>query len=66
MNCSLTYVDVLCRTKNETLSVQPRNPADVDIQPPWSLTSDGRRFLLVDDGANDKLVMFCTDENLER
>lgn len=36
------------------------------ITRPWNLTTDGREMLLVDDGDDDKLLIFCTDENLER
>ena len=36
------------------------------VAPPWSLTSDGRQLLLVDDGLDDKILVFCTEENLRR
>ena len=36
------------------------------LMPPWSETSDARPFLMVDDGLDDKILIFCTNENLRR
>ena len=45
---------------------QPEHRRDLVIDPPWSLTKDGRQLLLIDDGVDDKIVVLCTTENLER
>jgi len=44
----------------------PLNRQDLQLQPQQSTTSDGRPFLLVDDGADDRLLVFGTDAQLQR
>ena len=44
----------------------PQRLTDIVINPPWDLTSDGRPYLLVNDGNDDKMLIFCTVENLQR
>jgi hypothetical protein len=36
----------------------------LDVQ--YSLTTDGRPFVLVDDGQANRIIVFGTDRNLER
>jgi hypothetical protein len=36
------------------------------LQPVHTMTRDGRRLLLIDDGAADRIVVFATDDNLRR
>lgn len=54
------------RNKASLLPAQPQNRAGLIVAPPWSLTTDGRQLLLVDDGAADKILVFCTPENFAR
>ena len=44
----------------------PQTRRDIVIAPPFSETSDGRRFLLANDGDDDKILVFGTEENLVR
>jgi len=36
----------------------------VHIGPPWNAKFDGRQMLLVDDGVQNRILIFCTIENL--
>ena len=40
----------------------PNNRPDLILQPAHTITMDGQRFLLIDDGAADRILVFATDE----
>jgi len=44
----------------------PARRQDLILPASHTVTHDGRRMLLIDDGLVDKLMVFCTDENLQR
>jgi hypothetical protein len=44
----------------------PLNRQDLILQGPHLVTNDGRRLLLIDDGMADRMLVFCTNENLQR
>ena len=44
----------------------PATRQDLMLGNNQTVTNDGRRFLLIDDGQADRIVVFCTDNNLER
>ncbi len=43
----------------------PRSRADVHFEGEWTQTIDSKRFLLAEDGDDDKIVIFATDDNLK-
>ena len=43
----------------------PRSRADVHFEGEWTQTIDSKRFLLVEDGDDDKIVIFATDDSLK-
>ena len=43
----------------------PRSRADVHFEGEWAQTIESRQFLLVEDGDDDKVVIFATDNNLK-
>ena len=44
----------------------PATRQDLLLQTAHTTTTDGRRFLLLDDGLADRLLVFGTNENLQR
>ena len=53
-------------SKGKILPPLPQTWCDVRIVPPFCDTGDRRRFLIVDGGAEDKTLVFGTDENIQR
>ena len=44
----------------------PATRQDLDLPPECKLTTDGRQFLLVDDGAVDRIMVLGTENQLKR
>lgn len=44
----------------------PQTRQDLVLQPEHTVTTDGRRFLLIDDGQADRILVFATDQQLQR
>lgn len=44
----------------------PQTRLDLILQPEHTVTTDGRRFLLIDDGQADRIVVYATDEQIQR
>ena len=42
----------------------PKSLSDVNIDGQWTLTSTGDRFLLADDGTEERILIFATEANL--
>jgi hypothetical protein len=57
---------VFFRAKETVLPQQPVNRRDLMLNVPWNQTLDGRHFVLIDDGADDKIVVLCTPQNFDR
>ncbi|XP_064479745.1 uncharacterized protein LOC135393150 [Ornithodoros turicata] len=57
---------VLYRTRNEYLPALPPSRSEVNLQDRWRRTLDDANFLLVDDGTEDKILIFSTQANLQK
>ncbi|XP_067668277.1 uncharacterized protein [Haliotis asinina] len=55
----------LYRHRRKTTPALPKDLASVNIEGSWANTKDGRRFLAVNSGREDKILVFATDETLE-
>ncbi len=44
----------------------PASRRDLVLQLEHSVTSDGRAFVLIDDGLDDRILVFVTEEQLQR
>lgn len=55
----------LYRSRRKRRPCMPRSRANVHFEGEWAQTIDSRRFLLVEDGDDDKVVIFATDDNLK-
>jgi hypothetical protein len=44
----------------------PATRQDLDLPVESKRTTDGRQFLLIDDGAADRIMVFCTENQLQR
>ena len=55
----------LYRSRRKRLPCMPRSRADVHFEGEWAQTIDSRQFLLVEDGDDDKVAIFATDNNLK-
>ncbi|XP_071092621.1 uncharacterized protein [Haliotis cracherodii] len=51
--------------RHRSIQPLPESRAAVDLQEPWTKTEDGRDFLCIDYGADDRLLVFATTEMLE-
>ena len=57
----------LCRQRRKSLPPLPQTLDEINIAPPYTDTRDGRRFLLASDGdAQETILVFATDESIER
>jgi len=56
----------LYRHRCKTTPKLPDNKAEVRIEGPWTETTDGRSFLAINDGEEDKLLVFTTDDDIRR
>jgi hypothetical protein len=69
-NCAIRseriYVVHVFRARASVLPAPPTSLSALTLEPPWSLTADGRQTILVEDGTVDKIVTFYTDDNLRR
>jgi len=55
----------LYRQRSKTLPKLPKTTNEIDLQGEWTRTTAGERFLLVNDGDQEKIVIFSTDKNLQ-
>ncbi len=55
----------LYRSRRKRLPCMPRSRVDVHFEGEWTQTIDSKRFLLAEDGDDDKNVIFATDDNLK-
>ena len=53
----------LYRSRRARLPPLPQNRADLDLS---GKTLNGHDFVLIDDGTTDRIVIFCTVDNLHR
>lgn len=44
----------------------PQTREDLVLEPEHTVTADGGRFVLIDDGMADRILVFGTDRNLNR
>ena len=56
----------LYRSRRARLPPLPQSRADLDLSGEWCKTVSGEDFVLVDDGSSDRIVIFCTLDNLHR
>jgi len=54
----------LYRQRNKEIPKIPTTRNDIDLQGRWTETSAGEKFLLVNDGDDDKILIFATINNL--
>ncbi|XP_067671617.1 uncharacterized protein [Haliotis asinina] len=57
--------DSLYRARKKTFSGLPSHRRDLVIPDTYQMTDSGHRFLIIDDGNENKILGFSTDENLE-
>ncbi|XP_046575249.1 uncharacterized protein LOC124283263 [Haliotis rubra] len=55
----------LYRHRRKTMPALPTTLREVDLEDSWTETSNGRRFLLLSDGEQDKILVFSTTEQLQ-
>ncbi|XP_046546688.1 uncharacterized protein LOC124256769 [Haliotis rubra] len=55
----------LYRHRAKSIPPLPESRAGVTLEGIWTQTDDGREFLCVDDGEDDRLLLFATTEMLE-
>ncbi|XP_046545931.1 uncharacterized protein LOC124256049 [Haliotis rubra] len=63
-----TYSNIqaaLYRHRAKSIPPLPESRAGVTLEGIWTQTDDGREFLCVDDGEDDRLLLFATTEMLE-
>lgn len=56
----------LQRHKVQNRPELPQTRQDLILQPEHTVTADGRRFVLIDDGMADRILVFGTERNLNR
>ena len=56
----------LYRSRRARLPPLPQSRADLDLSGKWCKNVSGEDFVLVDDGSSDRIVIFCTLDNLHR
>ncbi len=54
----------LYRARRERLPPMPSTRADLDLSGEWCTTLDGEKFVLANDGLDDKIVIFATESSL--
>ena len=54
----------LYRVRHENTPILPTHRRDVSLSPRFTKTQSGEDFLLVNDGNDDKILIFATEENL--
>ncbi|XP_067660451.1 uncharacterized protein [Haliotis asinina] len=54
----------LYRHRRTTIHVLPQTRADAHLEGQFTTARDGRRFLLCEDGQEDKIIIFPTDEQM--
>ena len=52
------------RARHENTPILPTHRRDVSLSPRFTKTQSGEDFLLVDDGDDDKILIFATEEHL--
>ena len=52
------------KVKHRTALLATRQDLDLPVES--KCTTDGRQFLLIDDGAADRIMVFCTENQLQR
>ncbi len=55
----------LYRARHENTPILPTHRRDVSLSTRFTKTRSGEDFLLVDDGVDDKIMIFATEENLK-
>lgn len=55
----------LYRHRKKNLPSLPKSRAEVNLEGSWTEASDGRPFLLINDGEDNKILAFSTTEQLE-
>ena len=58
------YRCTLYRARSKRLPNIPHSRSEIDLQGQWTQTKDGRPFLLANDGAEDRILIFGTAQNL--
>ena len=56
----------LYRHRRKMLPKLPTSRSEVDLRDSWAQTKNNKRFLAINDGDDDKLLVFATDEMLVR
>ena len=54
-----------CHRRN-VVSLNPQTRQDVDLEGIWTETTDGLRFMCVDDGEKENILIFASDEMLDK
>ena len=54
-----------CHRRND-LSLNPQTRQDVDLEGIWTETTDGWRFMCVDDGEKENILIFASDEMVDK
>lgn len=60
----LSMKTTLYKQRRMTLPLLPRRIQEVTLEGVWAETTQGKPFLLANDGVEDKIMLFSTDENL--
>jgi hypothetical protein len=55
----------LYRQRSKTRPPLPKNRQDIRLDGEWTQTSTGQRFLLIDEGDDQRFLVFATDSNLQ-
>ena len=50
--------------RSKLIPALPPTRADIVLEGKWTLTTANDRFLMVDDGADDRILVFTTQQNL--
>lgn len=58
------YRSALYRSRAKALPKIPHTRAELNITEEWATTVDGRNFVVADDGLDDRLLIFGTQQNL--
>lgn len=54
----------LYKQRQNTIPALPKNTSDVHLTGVWTQTKSGEDFMLVNDGEEDKIILFATEKNL--
>ena len=55
----------LYRARRKRLPHMPQSCTEVHFENEWAESIDGKRFLLVEDGDDIKIIIFATDDNMK-